>query len=139
MSVAAALYNKDGRLFAPYPAKVPRDSLAAGPQPGGYRFEGGLVIGFQPVAEVGSQRLGPLYLASDLGVLSNALRLSAVIALAVMAGALLAAYLLAPALQGAISQPILMLAETAPTVSTPQDYRVRAPQRGGGELGPLAH
>ncbi len=137
--VAAALYNKDGRLFATYPAKVPRDSLPGAPQPDGYRFEGGLVIGFQPVAEVGSQRLGTLYLASDLGVLSNALRLSAVIALAVMAGALLAAYLLARALQGAISQPILMLAETARTVSTRQDYGVRAPQGGGDELGTLTN
>src|SRR5258708_22211537 len=75
--VAAALYNKDGRLFATYPAKVPRDSLPAAPQPDGYRFEGGLVIGFQPVAEGGSHRLGPVYLPPGLGALPNALRLSA--------------------------------------------------------------
>ncbi len=135
--VAAALYDKDGRLFATYPATPPRDALPAALERDGYRFERGLLIGFQPVAEGGGQRLGTLYLASDLGVLSAALRLSAVIALAVMAVALLAAYLVSQVLQGAIAQPILMLAETARAVSTRQDYAVRAPNAGADELGTL--
>src|SRR3989441_8440831 len=40
-------------------------------------------------------------------------------------------------LQGAISQPILTLAETAKAVSTRQDYSVRAPKLGADELGVL--
>src|SRR5438128_2555808 len=46
--VAAALYDKDGRLFSRYPADLPRDSLSAAPARDGYRFEHGHVIGGEP-------------------------------------------------------------------------------------------
>src|SRR5256712_65490 len=135
--VAAVLYDKGGHVFAAYPAGVAANAIPALPGPDGYRFERGRLIGFQPVEETGSQRLGTLYLASDLGVVSDTFRLSGVIGLAVMAVALLAAYLLSTVLQGAISQPILALAETAQAVSTRQDYSVRAPKVGEDELGVL--
>src|SRR2546426_1033984 len=135
--VAAVLYDKGGHVFAAYPAGVAGDAVPAAPGPDGYRFERGLLIGFQPVEEAGSQRLGTLYLASDLGVVYDTFRLSGVIGLGVMAVALLAAYLLSRVLQGTISQPILALAETAKAVSTRQDYSVRAPKLGEDELGAL--
>ena len=135
--VAAVLYDKGGRVFAGYPAGVAGDVVPAEPGPDGYRFERGLLVGFQPVEEAGSQRLGTLYLASDLGAISDTFRLSGVIGLAVMAVALLAAYLLSRILQGTISEPILALAETAKAVSTRQDYSVRAPKLGADELGAL--
>jgi len=135
--VAAALYDKNGHVFAAYPANAAGNAIPALPGPDGYRFEGGRLIGFQPVEEAGSQRLGTLYLASDLDAVYNTFRLSGVIGLAVMAVALLAAYLLSTVLQGTISQPILALAETAQAVSTRQDYSVRAPKLGADELGVL--
>src|SRR5213593_3727882 len=135
--VAAVLYDKRGHVFAGYPAGVAGDVVPAAPGPDGYRFERGRLIGFQPVEEAGSQRLGTLYLASDLGAIYDTFRLSGVIGLAVMAVALLAAYLLSPVLQRTISQPILALAETAKAVSTRQDYSVRAPKLGADELGAL--
>src|SRR3989475_9973413 len=135
--VAAVLYDKAGHVFAAYPADVAGDVVPATPGPDGYRFERGLLIGFQPVEEAGSQRLGTLYLASDLGVVYDTFRLSGVIGLAVMAVALVAAYLLSRVLQGTISQPILALAETAKAVSTRQDYSVRASKLGADELGVL--
>src|SRR6266576_2297975 len=135
--VAAVLYDKGGHVFAGYPTGVAGDVVPAAPGPDGYRFERGLLIGFQPVEEAGSQRLGTLYLASDLGAIYDTFRLSGVIGLAVMAVALLAAYLLSMVLQGTISQPILALAETAKAVSTRQDYSVRAAKVGADELGEL--
>ncbi len=135
--VAAVLYDKGGHVFAGYPTGVAGDVVPAAPGPDGYRFERGLLIGFQPVEEAGSQRLGTLYLASDLGAIYDTFRLSGVIGLAVMAVALLAAYLLSMVLQGTISQPILALAETAKAVSTRQDYSVRAAKLGADELGAL--
>jgi len=135
--VAAALYDKGGHVFAAYPADVAGDAVPATPGSDGYRFERGLLIGFQPVEEAGSQRLGTLYLASDLKAIYDTFRLSGVIGVAVMAIALLAAYLLSPVLQRTISQPILALAETARAVSTRQDYSVRAPKLGADELGVL--
>ncbi len=135
--VAAVLYDKGGHEFAAYPANVAADAVPTVPGPDGYRFERGLLIGFQPVVQAGSQRLGTLYLASDLKAIYDTFRLSGVIGLAVLAVALLAAYLLSRVLQGTISQPILALAETAKAVSTRQDYSVRAPQLGADELGAL--
>ena len=135
--VAAVLYDKGGNVFAAYPAGVAGDVVPALPGPDGYRFEGGRLIGFQPVEEAGSQRLGTLYLASDLEAIYDTFRLSGIIGLAVMAVALLAAYLVSRVLQGTISQPILALAETAQVVSTRQDYSVRAPKLGQDELGAL--
>src|SRR2546422_7658492 len=135
--VAAALYDKDGRLFSRYPVDLPRDSLSAAPARDGYRFEQGYVIGFEPVAEVGNARLGTLFLKSDMKAVSRTLRLSAAIATGVMGISLLAAYLLAAVLQGRISQPILALAETAKAVSIRHDYSVRASKLGEDELGAL--
>jgi len=134
--VAAALYNQDGRVLATYPVAATADLIPAAPQPDGYRFEGGRLVGSTPVAQ-GGKRLGTLYIASDTKDVSDALRLSGVIAIVVLAIAMLAAYALAAALQGRISAPILALAETATAVSTRQDYSVRAPKLGEDELGTL--
>jgi signal transduction histidine kinase len=135
--VAAALYGQDGHVVATYPARPPADLLPAAPQPDGYRFERGYLVGFAPVAQGANQRLGTLYLASDTKAVSDALRLSGIIAVVVLAIAMLAAYALAAALQGRITAPILALAETATAASTRQDYSVRAPKFGEDELGML--
>src|SRR2546430_4141224 len=128
--VAAALYDKAGRLFARYPADLPGDSFPTTPGRDGYRFEHGYLVGLEKVAEAGNSRLGTLYLKSDMRAVSSTLRLSAAIAVAVMGVSLLAAYLLATALQGSISGPILALAETAKGVSSRQDYSATTPKPG---------
>ena len=125
--VAAALYDKNGRVFATYPAGLPSNALPPTAPADGYRFENGLLVGIQPVAEATNQRLGTLYLASDLKAVYTTMRHSGVIAMGVMAVSLLAAYLLSMALQGMISQPILTLAETAKAVSTRGDYSFEHP------------
>src|SRR6266705_5575722 len=134
--VAAALYNQDARVLATYPVAATAALIPVAQQPDGYRFEGGRLVGFTPVAQ-GGKRLGTLYIASDTKDASDALRLSGVIAIVVLAIAMLAAYALAAALQGRISTPILALAETATAASTRQDYSVRAPKFGEDELGML--
>jgi signal transduction histidine kinase len=135
--VAGALYDRDGRALATYPAAAAADLIPAAPEPDGYRFERGRLVAFTPVAQEGNQRLGTLYVASDTKAVSDALRLSVVIAVVVLAIAMLAAYVLAAALQGRISAPILALAETATAASTRQDYSLRAPKFGEDELGTL--
>jgi PAS domain S-box-containing protein len=135
--VAAALYDQNGRLFAAYPVGLPADALPASAGADGYRFEGGHLIGFQPVAETANRRLGTLYLASDLKAVATTLRSSAAITIAILGISLLAAYLLSMALQGMISQPILTLAETAKAISERGDSSTRAPELGKDELGGL--
>jgi signal transduction histidine kinase len=136
--VAAALYDQNGRVLATFPAAAPADLVPAAPEPDGSRFEGGRLVAFTPVAQGENQRLGTLYIASDTKAVSDALRLSGIIAVIVLAIAMLAAYALAAGLQGRISEPILALANTATAVATRQDYFARAPKFGEDELGQLA-
>src|SRR5712692_8866874 len=135
--VAAGLYDKDGKLFARYPADLPVAAFPAAPDRDGYRFEHSHLVGFAPVAQATNARLGTLYLQSDLTAVYGTLRLAGGIAALVMGVSLLVAYLLSATLQGTISRPILALAETAKAVSDRHDYSVRAPKLGADELGLL--
>ncbi len=134
---AAALYDKDGKLFSKYPASLPVVDLPNTPQKDGVRSDHSYLVGFQPVVQ-GGKRLGTLYLQFDMGKLKHEwLRLSLGIASAVIAAVILVAYLLSRKLQQQISLPILALAETAQAISSRRDYSVRAKKFGADELGLL--
>ncbi len=136
--VAACLYDKEGKIFSRYPAVAPDALFPPTPQPDGYRFAAGHLIGFTPVVQLkGSDRFGTLYLSSDMEAMYERLRLYGGIALLVVVAASLVAYLLSRALQREISRPILALAETATAVSDRHDYAVRAAKLGDDELGVL--
>ncbi|MBV9986940.1 MAG: PAS domain-containing protein [Chitinophagaceae bacterium] len=135
--VAACLYDKGGKIFATYIAKPMGPGFPAKPgDDGGYMFENGYVEGFEAVTE-GSNRLGTLYLRSDMGAIYTRLQLYGMITLLVLGASFLVAYLLSRSLQRSISQPILNLAETARLVSEKYDYSVRAVKSGDDELGLL--
>jgi signal transduction histidine kinase/ActR/RegA family two-component response regulator len=136
--VAAGLYNKKGELLSRYPADAPASAFPAAPQADGYRYESGYLVGFAPVIQVqGSQRLGTLFLKSDLQAMTDRLKLYAGIVLLIVSGSVLVAYTLSRKLQQQISRPILSLAETAKAVSDRRDYSVRAGKFGDDELGLL--
>src|SRR4030095_11678540 len=82
--VAAALYDDTGTLFATYPEKLPTDSFPAAPGSDGYRFEHSYLASFQPVVQGRDQRLGSLYLKSDLGEMYERFRLYGIIVVAVI-------------------------------------------------------
>ncbi|WP_438479163.1 sensor histidine kinase [Oleiharenicola lentus] len=134
----AALYNKDGQLFARYPVSAPDEILPKYPGVDGYRFSEGKLIGFTPVVQVrGSQRLGTLYLSSDMEAFYERLRLYVGIAGLIVVVLSVVAFLLSRKLQQQISRPILTLAETAAAVSNRHDYSVRAEKVSDDELGLL--
>ena len=136
--VAAALYDQRGALFARYPVDAPERVFPVRPGADGYRFAAGHLIGFAPVAQgQGRQRLGTIYLQSDMEAMYERFRLYGGIAILVVAGSSLVAYTLSRKLQQQISRPILALAETAQAVSDRQDYSVRALKHGRDELGLL--
>lgn len=135
--MAASLYDTNGQLFAKYPASLPVDAFPVAPEQDGYRFEHSHLVGLQSVVQGNNDRLGTLYLQSDLGPLYERLRLYSGIAASVLAISFLVAYLLSRVLQQQISQPILALAETAKAVSDRRDYSVRATKLGQDELGLL--
>ncbi len=136
--VAAALYDQRGALFARYPVDAPERFFPARPGADGYRFADGHLSGFAPVVQVkGSQRLGTIYLESDMEAMRERFRLYGGIAILVVVVSSLVAYTLSRKLQQQISRPILALAETAQAVSDRQDYTVRARKHGRDELGLL--
>jgi signal transduction histidine kinase len=129
----ACLYDSNGKLFAQYPATLPREALPAAPDSDGYRFDGGYLISFQPVVYE-SKRLGTLYLKSDLDVMYERFQLYGCIVVVVVAASALLAYGLSRRFQAQISQPILALTNTATAVAERGDYSVRAPSIGKGEF-----
>jgi PAS domain S-box-containing protein len=134
--LAACLYDVDGAVFARYPATVARESFPAAPLQSGHHFAPGQLEIFSPVVQ-GDRTLGTVYLRTDLSILTERIVALAWLALLVLGGSLLLAYVISKFLQKQISAPILALASTARAVSNQRDYSVRARKQGDDELGLL--
>ena len=134
--ISACIYTQEGEDFAAYfRGEVSRDCP---PQPAhwGPRFENGNLGLFQPIVLDG-EKIGSIFLQSDLQDMYARLRRSAAIVAFVMLAATLAAFLLSSRVQRVISTPILGLVETAKYVSDEKDYSARAKKYGEDELGVL--
>jgi PAS domain S-box-containing protein len=134
--VAVAIYNTNGQLFASWPTNVSRALFPAQPGPDGFHRERDLLALFWPV-ERPDQRLGTLYLRSDMGARAERLRPYTIIVIAVLGVSILVALLLSKVLQQGIAKPLLALAETARLISTRRDYSVRAIKFSNDEVGAL--
>jgi PAS domain S-box-containing protein len=134
--VMAALYDRDGILFASYPTNQPPKSFPETVPATGFRFARQYLEIYQPVRQ-GDFLLGTLYIKSDLSDLQRRVRLYLCIALGVLAGSGLLAWFLSAALQRRISNPILALTDTARAVSERRDYSVRAARLSDDEIGVL--
>jgi PAS domain S-box-containing protein len=135
--VAAALYDRQGAVFASYTkSSDSRAEFPMRPEGDGYRFGWTSLALYQPVV-IERRRLGTLYLESDLGEMYQRFTLYGGMVIGVVMTAGLVAYLLAMRLQRHITQPVLALAETAKTVATRLDYSARAERFDEDELGQL--
>src|SRR5262245_19659585 len=135
--VAAAIYGPDGAPFARYLRSGAReDAIPRAPQGEGYRFEAGHLILFGQVL-MDQDRIGTVYLQSDLGLMVARIQRYLLIVLAVLGASAILALLLASRLQGVISEPILDLVEVTRLVASERNYAVRAPRRSRDEVGLL--
>ncbi len=150
--IGAAIYGRDGRLFATYSAAPGRDfdrrpaqerfPLAAPSADqeagqggsGTVRFRDDRLELRRPILLDG-EAVGTLVLDSSLEWISSSLRTYIQIVLAVMLLSLGLAFALISRLQRVISTPIERLRKTMETVSAQQDYSVRAESHGSDELG----
>ena len=136
--VTAALYKPDGKIFAHYirgnkdlPANLPSHLVEQG-----YRFEGGYLEVFHDVT-LNGERLGTLFLQSDLRQWSErAKRYANILIIFVLVSGLFA-FFVSSKLQGLISRPILHLEDTMRMVSANKNYGVRAVKSYGDEIGRL--
>ncbi len=134
--VLASLYNKEGILFAQYSAQYSVLGFPTKPAADGYRFVNAAIEGFEPVM-IGDNRVGTLYLKSDITGMYERFARYGLVILLVMVLSFISAYLLSRVFQKNISIPILNLAQMAKAVSDQNDYSVRAVKMGNDELGLL--
>ncbi len=135
--VQAGIYTRDGKIFASYERSGSNpDSLPPSPGPDGIASTAGQMVLFQPIS-LNGERIGTIYLDSDTKELSAREWRFGEIALIVILGSFITAYLLAARLQRAISEPVLALAETVSAVSLRKDYSIRAIKSSEDEIGSL--
>src|ERR1700730_15833524 len=136
-TMAAGLFRRDGGVFATYV----RDAAAApfvfpAAEASGTRLEANQLVVFQTILLEGHP-LGTVFLASDLGEVKQILRLYAVLSGIIVFSLSIGAFFLAARMQRAISDPILLLAQTTRAVTTAKDYSVRALRGANDEIGVL--
>jgi len=137
--ISAGVYSGDGNLFAEYErgsGSARSHGAPRRPGPDGTEISAHEVTVFQPI-QLNGERIGTIYVSSDLDVLyAQARNFLGILNIVILAG-LAVAYLLASRLQRVISAPILELARTAAAVSQERDYTTRATKWGDDEVGSL--
>jgi signal transduction histidine kinase len=134
--LGAALYARDGKLFATYgKANRPPQEFPETPAADGYAVEDGELSVFRRVVENG-EMVGTVYLRATYepwGRLKDYLT----ILLVVMIASLVVATLLSGWLQDAITAPILEVAHVSREVMDKRDYSLRARKTTEDEIGEL--
>jgi signal transduction histidine kinase/ActR/RegA family two-component response regulator len=135
--VVAVLYRGDGRIFAHYyRSGDPAPDLPTPLEGKRYRFTGKYMEVFSDVSLRG-ERLGTLFLQSDMQRWNTRARQYAgILGIFVLISGLLA-WFVSSRLQGLVSGPILELEQTMRDVSVAKNYAVRAVKTSGDETGRL--
>jgi two-component system, NtrC family, sensor kinase len=134
--VGAAIYDAHGNVFAEYRREPPIEFHPPATEPDGWRFDGEGLKLFRAINLAG-ERVGTVFILSDLEEMHGRLRQYAVIVILVMVLASVVTYLLARWLQETISGPVAHLAGIMDVVARDEDYSVRATKQGEDELGEL--
>ena len=134
--IAAALYTREGELFATYvaPGVLSRGfPAAAGSE--GHVVHGGEIELFRRVVENG-EAIGTIYMRATYDPFSRLLGYLSIIGV-VMIASLAAATLLLSRLQGAVTRPILDVARVSREVVEKRDYSQRVLKTTDDEVGTL--
>ncbi len=136
--ISAGIYRETGDLLATYRRGEDGWKVRIPLRPGADDavFGKGFLEVFHPIV-LNGERIGTVYLRSDLSELVGRLRIQALTVGSVFLLAALAALLVSSGLQRVISRPILRLAGTAREVSEQKDYSIRAVRQSSDELGQL--
>ena len=132
---SACIYKLDGEVLAQYHRDdKPIDSSHPKPKISGFEFTKNRLHVFHEIF-LDENKIGTVYLQSDLDELNARPKRYAVIILAVLGASMLAAFLMTSRLQRIVSEPIRSLANTAKKVSDNKDFSVRAEKFSNDELG----
>ena len=133
--VAARTYTEDGGVFAEYLREGEENVRVPDPEEG-HTLSAGRLHLTRPIFLDG-ERIGTIYVQSDLTALYARLREYFMIAGVVLVGSLGLALLLSSWAQRLITRPIAHLLKVVRAVSTQKDYSIRAEKETGDEIGTL--
>ena len=133
---AACLYQMDGKMLADFRPQVDSAPCPATPGPEVFVYTPNHVQLVRAVEDRG-ERVGTLYLRSDVEHVATSLQIQAAIVVALLMATLGVALFLSARLQAIISEPVVSLARTASAVSSRGDYSLRAQRTTDDELGVL--
>jgi CheY-like chemotaxis protein len=135
---AAVLYDKYGEVFAQYKRKDVDNFSRQPVQDTSYRLSSNHLGLFEKIiVSSNHQKIGTLYIQSDLeGINQLVTKYAGIIGVVLLISSLIA-LLLSAKLQTVISLPLLQLVKTANAVTQKSDYRIRAQHYGNDELGTL--
>jgi len=152
--IFAIVFSKEGNVFATYLSENASDADMLPYQhvnayhalysqekitddvPIGYFFRENHVAVFRPIIYE-DERLGTIYIRSDLNELNKRLFWAGTIVLAVILISLLLAFILSSRLQKVITRPVYSLLDTMRSVSKQKRYSFRAEKTSNDELGSL--
>jgi signal transduction histidine kinase/DNA-binding response OmpR family regulator len=132
--VAGAVFDKDGKLFAEYHRSGSSHDERAETALAAPGLTASAVVVTLPV-EFNGNRVGTVYLQSDIGEVRERIDSYAALLPLVIVGALGVAFFLSGLLQRTISRPILKLLAVEKRVSRERDYTLRAEREGQDEVG----
>src|SRR5579864_8519373 len=133
----AALYDKNGKLFAEYRRSgLPEEFKPPMWRGEGTKFDRDSLTLYRNIL-LGGQRVGSIAVVSDLSQFQTKMRKYQEISLAVLLLSTAVTFLVSSRLVRVITQPILRLAEIAGKVSEQEDYALRAVAAGNDEVGKL--
>ena len=122
------IFDQAGNLFAAYPPDAPPESLPSGPMKGAdHSFSPGILEVSRPIV-FENRTLGSVFIRTDLGEIRSRLVLTAWVLLVMVLVIFAGVYLAASALSKQIADPILVLSQTARTISLDKDYTIRLQQ-----------
>jgi two-component system sensor histidine kinase/response regulator len=141
--VSAFIMTNDGKVFAAYHAQEnPAVALSTGNLHKQLMFEPGHLFGREHLdlsrqILLKGERLGTVYLRSNLEALGALLKWYALVVCFIIMASSLIAYFISRGLQRFVSGPVLRLAQTMKEVSNKKNYSVRAEKKSNDEVGTL--
>ncbi len=135
--VMAALFQKDGSLFATYHRNGAENIITPEPEPDGYRFSDDALELFHRIY-VKEQFIGTIYLQSDLEELSAFVFRSINTILIIIFMISTVVYLIISRLQKVFTSPLYHLSEVAEEVTRTGNFSIRASRQYDDEVGLLA-
>jgi PAS domain S-box-containing protein len=134
--VAAALYEKSGKLHVSWSPRPDSQPVPPAPGPDGLRFSRDQLIAVQPVMQADA-RVGTLFVRQNLQGMFHRVQTYVGVLMLILAGATAVAIVLSSFYEQRLTRPILALAGTARQVTEHKDFSLRAPATAPDELGRL--